>query len=149
MAVPVGAGFETVHGHHFEDLDNVQSLILGLQHHVYTVTLVNVHCIAVDDITDVAFVYLVGYDGHAGASGQIMNLFQANLNVGQTFVWNNKFAFNGAEPTGTAVMSAAVQALIAAQGTSTAQYLNFDCTSSDDGGQSYDLSISYIDQNFS
>jgi len=149
MAVPVGAGFETVHGHHFEDLDNVQSLILGLQHHVYTVTLINIYCQGVDAITDIAQVYLIGYDSHAGASAQGMNIFQANLDVGQTFIWNNKFAFNGAEPDSTAVMSAAVQALIAAQGTTTVQSLAFDCTSSDDGGQSYELSISYIDQNFS
>ena len=149
MAVPVGAGFETVHGHHFEDLDNGQSLILGLQHHVYTVTLINIHCVAVDAITDIAQVYLTGYDSHAGASAQVMNIFQTNLDVGQTFIWNNKFAFNGAEPDSTAVMSAAVQALIAAQGTTTVQSLAFDCTSSDDGGQNYDLSISYIDQNFS
>jgi hypothetical protein len=149
MAVPVGAGFETVHGHHFEDIDNVQSLILGLQYHVYIVTLINVHCVAVDDITDVAFVYLTGYDSHAGVAGQVMNIFQTNLNAAQTFVWNNKFAFNGTEPNSTAVMSAAVQALIAAQGTSTVQSLAFDCTSSDDGGQNYDVMVSYIDQNFS
>lgn len=149
MAVPVGAGFETVHGLHYHDVDNVQSLILGLQHHVYIVSLINIYCDAVDDITDVVFVYLTGYDGHAGASAQVMNIFQTNLDVGQTFIWNNKFAFNGTEPDSTAVFSAAVQTLIAAQGTTTVQSLAFDCTSSDDGGQNYDVHVSYIDQNFS
>ena len=149
MAVPVGSGYETVHGHHFEDCDNAQFLILGLQHHVYTVTLININCQAVDAGTDYAQIYLVGYDAHGGCSAQTMNLLRTNLLVNQTYVWNNKFSFNGHEPNSTDALDAASQILIAAQGTSTQQSLQFDCTSSDDGGQNYDVMVSYIDQNFS
>ena len=37
MAVPTGSGTETLHSHWFEDVDNMQTLIYGAQHHVYTV----------------------------------------------------------------------------------------------------------------
>jgi len=149
MAVPVGSGYETVHGHHFEDCDNNQALILGLQHHVYTVTLININCQAVDSIYDCAEIKFIGYDAHGGGSAQTMMLVRTNLEVNQTYVWNHKFSFNGCEPNSTDALDAASQILIAAQGTSTQQSLNFDCTSSDDGGQNYDVMVSYIDQNFS
>ena len=39
MALATGAGTETLHAHHFEDVSaaTTQNLIVGVQHHIYTV----------------------------------------------------------------------------------------------------------------
>ena len=66
--------------------------------------------------------------------------------AGSTFVWNDKFSFNGYEPTDfTGAMNAADdQDAIADQGSSVAQYLKFFSTSNSTG---WDIHITYIDQN--
>ena len=48
MAVPTGSGTETLHSHMFADVDAPQTLIYGVQHHVYTVLSVIIHCNALD-----------------------------------------------------------------------------------------------------
>ena len=146
MAVPTGSGTETLHSHAFEDVDAAQTLIYGVQHHVYTVLSVIVHCIALNATTDFGYIQLKTYDNHAGASGQNMSLARFNIQVGETYVWNDKFSFNGYEPSGTAVMSAAVQILNAAQGGSADAELIFDVTHATDD---YDVLVSYIDQDWS
>ena len=149
MAVPTGAGTETVHSHLFEEVDNIQTLIYGAQHHVYTVMSIIVYCEALDATTDVGFLQMYGYDNHtASGGGSTMIFAKFNLQVGETYVWNDKFSFNGYEPTGTAVLSAAVQILNAAQAGSSEQQLQFDMTSSDDGGQDYNIVCSYLDQDW-
>ena len=149
MAVPTGAGTETVHSHLFEEVDNIQTLIYGVQHHVYTVMSIIVYCEALDATTDVGFLQMKGYDNHT-SSGSASTLIFAkfNIQVGDTYVWNDKFSFNGYEPSGTAVLSAAVQILNAAQGGSAVQELQFDMTSSDDGGQDYNIMTTYLDQDW-
>ena len=148
MAVPTGSGTETIHAHHFEDVDNEQHLILGLQHHIYTVLSIIVYCNAVDATTDVGFIFFEGYDIHGGAAVQNINIANFNIQVGETYVWNDKFAFNGHGPGGTAVMTDANQLLLAAQA-GVQQKLMFDMTSSDDGGQDYDIHCTYLDQDWS
>ena len=37
MALPTGGGTETLKSHWFYDVDGAQTLIFGVQHHVYTV----------------------------------------------------------------------------------------------------------------
>ena len=149
MAVPTGAGTETVHSHLFEEVDNIQTLIYGVQHHVYTVMSIIVYCEGLDATTDVGFLQMKGYDNHT-SSGSASTLIFAkfNIQVGETYVWNDKFSFNGYEPSGTAVLSAAVQILNAAQGGSAVQELQFDMTSSDDGGQDYNIVCTYLDQDW-
>ena len=148
MAVPTGSGTETLHAHSFEDVDAAQTLIYGVQHHVYTVLSIIVYCNALDAITDVGYINIKTYDNHGGASGQTMSIAKFNIQAGETYVWNDKFSFNGYEPSGTAVMSAAVQILNAAQGGSADAELQFTMTSADSGGQNYDVHITYLDQDW-
>ena len=148
MAVPTGSGTETLHAHSFEDVDAIQTLIYGVQHHVYTVLSIIVHCNALDATTDRGYIDLKTYENHGGTSGVTMRMAQFNPQAGETYVWNDKFSFNGYEPSGTAVMSAAVQILNAAQGGSADAELQFTMTSADSGGQDYDVGITYLDQDW-
>ena len=150
MAVPTGSGTETIHAHHFEDVDAEQPLILGLQHHIYTVLSIIVYCEVLNATTDFGYLQMKTYDNHsASGTGSTMIFARFNIQVGETYVWNDVFSFNGYEPSGTAVMSAAVQILNAAQGGSADAELQFTMTSADGGGQDYDIGITYVDQDFS
>ena len=146
MAVPTGSGTETLHSHAFEDVDAAQTLIYGVQHHVYTGLSVIVYCNVLNATTDFGYIQLKTYDNHsASGTGSNMGLARFNIQVGETYVWNDKFSFNGYEPSGTAVMSAAVQILNAAQGGSADAELIFDVTHATDD---YDVLVSYIDQDW-
>ena len=150
MAVPTGSGTETIHSHFFEDVDAIQTLIYGVQHHVYTVLSIIVYCNALDATSDNGTLQIKTYDNHTSSgTGSTMILARFNPQVGETYVWNDKFSFNGYEPSGTAVMSAAVQILNAAQGGSADAELQFTMTSADSGGQDYDVGITYLDQDWS
>jgi hypothetical protein len=147
MAVPTGSGTETLHSHLFEDVDATQTLIFGLQHHVYTVLSVIVYCEVLNATTDYGYLQLKGYEAHAtSGTGSTMIFARFNPQVGETYVWNDKFSFNGTEPSGTAVLTAAVQLLIAAQGTSTVQELQFTMTHATDD---YNITVTYLDQDWS
>ena len=149
MAIARGAGSEIIRTAHFEDVDNAQALIIGEQHHIYTVLSIIVCARALDATTDTAHCYLLGYDSHAGASAQNIHIFTQNIQVDQTFVWNDKFSFNGTEPTSfsAALSTSTHQDAIVDQATTTAQKLMFTMTSADGGGQDFDVHITYIDQN--
>ena len=147
MAVPTGSGTETIHSHFFEDVDAIQTLIYGVQHHVYTVLSIIVYCNALDATTDFGYIQIKTYDNHTSSgTGSTMILARFNPQVGETYVWNDKFSFNGTEPSGTAVLTAAVQLLIAAQGTATVQELQFTMTHATDD---YNINITYLDQDWS
>ena len=150
MAVPTGSGTETLHSHFFEDVDSLQTLIYGVQHHIYTVLSVIVYCNALDATTDYGYLQIKTYDNHSSSgTGSTMILARFNPQVGETYVWNDRFSFNGYEPSGTAVMSPAVQILNAAQGGTADAEFQFTMTSADGGGQDYDVGITYIDQDWS
>jgi hypothetical protein len=149
MALPTGSGTETIHAHHFEDVDAAQNLIVGVQYHTYTTLNVSAFCNALDAASDFLLINIIGYDSHSGASAQSMTVAQGNIIVGQTFVYNERIIFFGCEPSGTASLTAAHQLLVAAQGTTTAQILQFTMTSADGGGQDYDVHCSYLDQDWS
>ena len=147
MAVPTGSGTETLHSHWFEDVDATQTLIYGVQHHVYTVLSIIVYCEVLNATTDFGYLQLKTYDNHsASGTGSTMIFARFNPQVGETYVWNDKFSFNGYEPSGTAVMSAAVQILNAAQGGSAGAELQFDMTHATDD---YNIGITYLDQDWS
>ena len=151
MAVPTGSGTETLHSAMFADVDNIQALILGVQHHVYTVLSIIVCCRGLDATTDIGIIQIQGYDSHGGASGVAMTVAVFNIQVNETYVWNDKFVMNGSEPSDFAsggLTAAADQVALAAMGTSTAQQLQFEMTSSDDGGQDFDVFVSYLDQDW-
>ena len=150
MAIARGAGTEIIRTAHFEDVDAAQALIIGEQHHIYTVLSIVVYCAALDATTDTAQCYLTGYDSHGGDSAQDIWIFTENIPVDSTFVWNDKFSFNGCEPADFAsggLTVTADQDKLADQGTSTAQKLMFTMTSADGGGQNFHVHITYIDQN--
>ena len=150
MAVPTGSGTETLHSHWFEDVDAIQTLIYGVQYHVYTVKSIIVYCNAVDAAADVGILQMKTYDNHStSGSGSTMIFAKFTLAAGETYVWNDVFSFNGFEPDSTAVMSAAVQILNASQGSTDVAELQFTMTDADSGGQDYDIGITYIDQDFS
>ena len=151
MALPTGSGTETIHTHMFSDLDSATKLIIGSQHHVYTVLSISIYCLALNATTDVAEAKIVGWESHGGltgASGGEIIVFKANPQVGETFVWNDKFSFNGYEPTGLSgiINNAAYQTALAAQGGSVAQYLEVTVSNAADN---YDVIITYIDQDWS
>ena len=149
MAIARGAGTEIIRSAHFEDVDNTQALIVGVQHHIYTVLSIIICARGLDATTDTAQVFLTGYDSHSGATAQNIHIFTSNIQVDETFVWNDKFSFNSTEPTSfnAALSTSTHQDAIADQATTTAQKLMFVCTSADDGGQNYDVHVTYIDQN--
>ena len=145
MALPTGSGTETLHSHFFYDCDGSQTLIFGVQHHVYTVVSIIVCCRALNATTDLFYINFHGHDAHAGASQQTVRIVGKNIQAGETFTWNDRFSFNGVEPTGTNVLSASEQIAIAAQSGSAVQELQFDCT---DAGDVYDVYVTYIDQDW-
>ena len=142
MALPTGSGSETLHSHLFNNTNAAQTLIYGVVHHVYTVLSVIVHANVVDNLL---YLQLYGHDGHGGLSAQKHRIAQFAPQVGETYVWNDKFSFNGFEPTGTNVFSAAEQIQIAAQSGGTAQYLQFEPGS---GSDNIDITVTYIDQDW-
>jgi len=145
MALPTGAGTETLHSHLYEDVDASQNLIVGVQHHVYTVLSVIVWCEVLNATTDFGYLRMIGYDNHNGASAQEVFMARFNIQVGETYVWNDKFSFNGAEPTGTNVFSASEQIAIAAQSGSVVQEIQFDMASTVDD---FDVIVTYLDQDW-
>ena len=145
MALPTGAGTETLHAHHFADVDGTTPLILGVQHHVYTILSIIIFCNSLNAATDVCILRMVCHDGHAGASGAEPIIARANPASNETWVWNDKFSFNGYEPTGTNVFSASEQIAIAAQSGSTVQKIEAAITHADDD---YDITITYLDQDW-
>ena len=150
MAISRGAGTEILRTAHFEDVDALQALIIGDQHHIYTVLSIIVCCRALDATTDTAQCYLTGYDSHGGTSAQNIHIFTQNIQVDETFVWNDKFSFGGYEPADFASGGLTVladQEKLADQGGSASQTLYFTMTSADSGGQDFDVHITYIDQN--
>ena len=142
MALPTGSGTETLHAHQFQDVDGDQTLIFGVQHHVYTVLSIIAYCNSVAATTDYFALAFKGHDGHAGASAAVTNFAKVVLAAGETYVWNDKFSFNGVEPSGTNVLSASEQIAIAGQTGSAVQELRWQVS----GGGDYDVLVTYIDQ---
>ena len=83
MALPTGAGTETLHAHHFADVDGTTPLILGVQHHVYTILSI-IFC----DVQEASgSISIRVNDG----SNDIMLLSEASHASKGPFVWNDKF----------------------------------------------------------
>ena len=144
MAISRGAGTEIIRSASFEQVESTaQTLIQGVQHHIYTVLSI---IFFNTGGTDNGTLQLIGYYSYAGTTAQEFNLVNVECAAGSTFVWNDKFSFNGYEPTDfTGAMNAADdQDAIADQGSSVAQYLKFFSTSNSTG---WDIHITYIDQN--
>ena len=150
MATAYGAGTEIIRAHHFKDIDATESiLIFGVVHHIYTVLSVISYCVAVQATGNLGHLIIKGYDSKIGdANGQDEDISIAKwaLIVGETFVWNDKFSFNGFEPANLtgALSTEAEQTLLVAQGGSNAQKLVILSTNAAD--QSH-VHVTFIDQN--
>jgi len=147
MAIARGAGTEIIRSAHFEDVDSTTSnLIFGEQHHIYTVLSIIIYGKVVQAAGNIVEVAITGYDAKAGTTDQGIVLFQQPMNVNETFVWNDKFSFNGHEPTDFTgpVDDAIKQNAIADQGSSVAQKLVMATANAADG---FEVTVTYIDQN--
>jgi len=147
MAISRGAGTEIIRCAEFEYIagsTTAQKLIFGVQHHIYTV--LSIVVVSVTATTNLKC-FLVGYDAVGGTTAQYMHYFNTGaMSADATFVWNDKFSFNGFEPTDFAgpMDNLTKQDAIADQGSGVAQYLNADTTHA---GDDLDIHITYIDQN--
>ena len=147
MAIARGAGTEIIRSASFYDCSSATNtkLIIGVQHHIYTVLNITVYAIGSYTPFTVSGI-LHGYDADNGTSGVDMIMFKNGIQAGESFVFNDKFSFNGFEPTNfTGPMDDATkQDAIADQGSSVAQYLYIYTSHAADD---CDVSCTYIDQN--
>jgi hypothetical protein len=147
MAIARGAGTEILCGAHFEDVDSTsQILIVGVQHHIYTVLNLIVYCKTINAAGDYIEAEIRGYDSKAGTTNQGCVIFHQDMNVNETYVWNDKFSFNGFEPTdfGGPLDDTTKQDAIADQGSSVLQKLAMSTEHASDG---FEVHVSFIDQN--
>ena len=147
MAISRGAGTEIIRTALFKTMDSTaQDLIIGVQHHIYTVLSITIHAQTWQASGNKAQVRIDGYDAKGGTTAQSIIIFNEALTVGQTFVWNDKFSFNGFEPTNFTgpLDDGTKQDAIADQGSSVAQKLRMSTTHADDAAH---VTITYIDQN--
>jgi hypothetical protein len=153
MAIVRTAGTEIIRTAWFEDINNSSNvtLIVGEQHHIYTVLSITVALSTASSTTSENRLYtkFYGFDAYTGTSYEEMSIFATpEMLLHETFVWNDKFSFNGFEPNWSGgsggMTTAAEQNLIADQGGSVAQKI--ECWA---GGSTtkMDVSITYIDQN--
>ena len=147
MALSVAAGTETLHALSFADTNAAQDLIVGVQHHIYTVLSTLVHTVSVGTAGDRYTLSIVGHDHHAGAgSNATVMVIASVISVAlETFIFNDKFSFNGfgaaayAEP----MNSAALQTPIAQQGGTLQRYQVIPAETD----SPLDVHVTYIDQN--
>ena len=147
MAIARGAGTEIIRAVHHEELDGAgRTFIFGVQHHIYTVLSIIAFAYSLQADRNWIEAHIAGYDALEGTTGQDMLIFKQDMTAWQTFVWNDKFSFNGHEPTDFAgpMDTVVKQDAIADQGSGVAQYLFCSTTHADD---SMELTITFIDQN--
>ena len=147
MAIARGAGTEIIRSISLEEVNSTaRPLIVGVQHHIYTVLSVMCHAGGLNAAGDWITMYLTGYDSVGGTTAQNIYIFQQDMQVGETFVWNDKFSFNGFEPTDFAgpMDDATKQDAIADQGSSVGQVLYIDAEHASDN---IDVFCTFIDQN--
>ena len=145
MALNVAAGTETLQALSFGDIDATGDLIVGAQHHIYTVLSTIVFCVSIGTAGDTYQLTIKGMNHHAEDVDHVMTIAKVVAVAGQTFVFNDKFSFNGfggaayTEPLDTA----AEMATIAQQGGTLQRYqylpqdTDVDC----------DIHVTFIDQN--
>ena len=147
MAIARGAGTDILRTMHMEDVDDdVSTIIIGEPHHIYTVLSVIVYAQAVQAAGNYCRMYLYGWDANGATANQELIIFKQEMQLDQTFVWNDKFSFTGHDPTGvsSSLSTVAEQNALADQGGSNAQKLQIHGEHADDN---FDVHITYIDQN--
>jgi len=148
MALSVAAGTETLQALSFGDADATQDLIVGAQHHIYTVLSTIVYSVSIGTAGDTFQLAIVGHDHHAGAdtNASIMVIAKVVSVAGQTFIFNDKFSFNGFEGVAYTepLNSNAEQVAIAAQNSAVPQRYQYIPLDTD---VDCDIHVTFIDQN--
>ena len=146
MALSVAAGTETLHGYSFGLLDGTQDLIFGAQHHIYTVLSIIAFCRAIGAASDTATIQILGNNNHITGTAQTMKIANYVCVANETFVFNDKFSFNGFETAAYTepLDDNAKQLLQAAQGSAVPQRLQMTTTDAD---VDLDVHVTFIDQN--
>ena len=146
MAIAKGVGTEIIRSASFYDINNSTNtrLIIGEQHHIYTILNISIYC-----ISNVSPFWVSGQlNGWDADNSQNVNmiLFKSSISAGQTYVWDNKISFNGTHPTGHSgqMDTIAKQNLIAEQASTTSSYFWIDTGSNSDSCNAF---VTYIDQN--
>ena len=147
MALSVAAGTETLQALSFGDADATQDLIVGAQHHIYTVLSTFVYSVSIGTAGDTYQLAIVGHDHHAGAdsNASIMIIAKVVAVAGETFILNDKFSFNGFGGAAYTedMNSAAEMAAIAQQGGTLQRYRYIPL----DADVDCDINVTFIDQN--
>ena len=149
MAIARGAGTEIIRSAAFKEVDNnEQMIIVGEQHHIYTVLSIICHANSVQTAGNKFHIRLRTYDSKGGTALQELKMVQQKMQALQTYVWNDKFSFNGAEPVDFAgpLSTAAMQNAIADQAHSTPNLQKLSCFT-DQAADNFDVFVTYIDQN--
>ena len=146
MAISRGSGTEIIRTALFEDVVGVGSrdLIIGVQHHIYTVLSVIMYTVNAGGYVDFQ---ILGYDSYGGTTQENIVIFSRTVVAAETFVWNDKFSFNGCEPTNFTgpLSTVAEQDLIADQAESAiTQNLQLYVSHAN---VDVDIVLTYIDQN--
>jgi len=148
MAIARGAGTEIIRSQLITDIDSTTKIIIiGEQHHIYTILSVVIYMQATQTAgTNVFKMRYHGYDAYTGTSATEFLMLNEIIVPNSTFVWNDKFSFNGFEPTDftSGALTAVKQNAIADQGSSVAQRIDCYTTHADD---LCNVMITYIDQN--
>ena len=149
MALNVAAGTETLHAASYGLITALTPLIFGAQHHIYTVLSTICTCRDLGTLgTDIARLQILGNNNFVTGTAQTMHICQWFVVATETFVFNDKFSFNGFESGDYTepLNSNAEQLLQAAQGGANAaaqryQYVPLDAD------VDCDIHVTFIDQN--
>ena len=150
MAIARGAGTEIIRSILHEDVDNSPNakIIVGEQHHIYTILSITGFAVAVDSTAtnNILNISINGWDSLTGTTNERVFIARHQLAVNETFVWNDKFSFNGFEPTGLSAQTTTAAHInaIADQGGSVAQDLEIW---TEHANFKVDVTCTYIDQN--
>ena len=147
MALVTTAGTETIRTVMMDDVDSTTTVVIaGEQHHIYTVLSIVFHAAVWQASGNFVKMIVQGYDSKGGTTNSGMTVFKEPMKDDETFVFNDKFSFNGFEPisfTGP-LSTVAHHDAIASQGSGVSQELRIYTQHADDQGH---LILTYIDQN--
>ena len=148
MAIARGAGTEIIRSAQIGLVANTAAkLIIGVQHHIYTVLSVIMHCTARNGTED-GCLRIIGWDSFSGTTATNCVLARTAVAARETYVFNDRFSFNGFEPLAGsmsgALTTAAEQDVIADQTSAVSQVLE---VYTDGASTTYDVNVTYIDQN--
>ena len=146
MAISRGAGTEIIRTALFEDVaGNPTELIVGVQHHIYTVLSATFYLAALSG-SEKGYFGIKGYDAFGGTTNQTIWLTDISIALNATYVWSEKFSFNGFEPVDFSgpLDDGTKQDAISDQGSGVSQYLFLQTGSN---STQFDVTVTYIDQN--